>query len=392
MYIIKNAKLLLPDRVAEAHHVWIKDDRIEKITSGQTPLSDYYTIIDGQGGYLSPGFIDIHSDYIEHVTAPRPTALMDFDLSLREAERELLVHGVTTIYHSLSFYKEEAAYSKPIRKQENVKQLINKIQDTHTARHLIRHRFHARLELEFLEGADHVRDYIDSNQIDLLSFMDHTPGQGQFSDIDKYKEISKGYSQDLTDEEIEKKIKIRQALPKLSQEDINELTDYALKRNIAVASHDDDSIEKIDEIKKMGISISEFPITLEVAKYAHKLGLKTVAGAPNVVLGGSHSGNLAAHEAISNKVIDILCSDYYPAALLHSVFKLHRDYGHPLHEMMNLITINPAKAVNICGDYGSIEVGKKADLVLIQTIENDFPVITSCFVDGKHAFQANYRV
>lgn len=359
MYIIRNIKLILPDGLVEGQRVWIKEDRIEKITCDGEPLPEGYKIIDGEMGYLAPGFIDIHSDYIEHVTAPRPTALMDFDLSIREAERELLVHGVTTIYHSLSFYKAEAAYSKPIRKQENVKRLIEKIRSTHTSKHLIRHRFHARLELDFLEGYDHVKDYIDSDQIDLLSFMDHTPGQGQFSNIEKYKEISKGYSAHLTDEAIEEKIKIRQGVPKLSLDQCTALSQHAKNKNIAVASHDDDSLKKVDAIKEMGATICEFPITLEVARYAKGLGLMTVAGAPNVLLGGSHSGNLAAHEAIGLGLIDVLCSDYYPAALLHAVFSLHHKYGHPLHETMNLITYNAAKAVNINQDYGSIEVGKK---------------------------------
>jgi len=121
------------------------------------------------------------------------------------------------------------------------------------------------------------------------------------------------------------------------------------------------------------------------------MGMHTIAGAPNVLLGKSHSGNLAAHEAIKENAVDVLCSDYYPAAILHSIFKLHKEHGHDLSRIFNMATINPAKAVKIDNILGSITPGKKADIIIIEMIDEDFPVITSCIVDGKHVFQTNYR-
>ena len=161
----------------------------------------------------------------------------------------------------------------------------------------------------------------------------------------------------------------------------------AKDRNISIASHDDDSFDKIDFIKGIGATISEFPITMDVAKYAREKGMFTIAGAPNVLLGKSHSGNLSASEAIKDNCIDILCSDYYPAAMLHSVFILNEKYNMDLCE----ITINPAKAVKIDNILGSIKEGKKADILIIEKLE-ELPVITSVFVDGKLMSKINYRM
>jgi alpha-D-ribose 1-methylphosphonate 5-triphosphate diphosphatase len=295
------------------------------------------------------------------------------------------------MFHSLSLYKITQAFSKPIRKKENVDRLISLIKGTHDKKHLIRHRFHARYEVDNVDDVDELIRYIEEGKVNMLSFMDHTPGQGQFSDIEGYKKMARSYRGKMSDEMIDAEIKRRQQAPKLTKEDCKRVADVARKHNVAIASHDDDTIEKLEVNKEFGTTISEFPISMDVAKKAHEMGFYTIAGTPNILLGGSHSGNLAAHEAIGEGVVDILCSDYYPASILHSVFKLHRDYGHDLVEMFKLITVNPAKAVNIYDQVGSIEKGKCADIVIIETIENEFPVITNCFVNGSRVLQVNYR-
>lgn len=393
MIIITNGKLVLPECLLEGYDLIIEDHRIHDIVkTEERDASIVGEIIDAKGGYVTAGFIDIHSDYIEHIASPRPTSLMDFTLAIHEAERELLSHGVTTMFHSLSLYKLRQETTKPIRQKDNVRKLINLISKTHNKKHLVRHRFHARFEIDNIESIGELKSYINEGKVDMLSFMDHTPGQGQFSDIEGYKRMAMQYDNQLTEEKIDELIKMRKEIPKLTADDCKEIAEIAKNKNVAIASHDDDSIEKLAVIKEFGTTISEFPITLEVAKKAHEMGLYTMAGAPNVMLGGSHSGNLAAYEAIDCGVIDILCSDYYPASILHSVFKLNRDYGHDLAEMFKLVTINPAKAVNIYDEVGSLEKGKRADVLIIEKIEDDFPVITSCFVDGAHVFKVNYRV
>ena len=220
--------------------------------------------------------------------------------------------------------------------------------------------------------------------------MDHTPGQGQYRNIEIYKKTMKGYK-NISDEEIDNLVTESQNKEKLTIETMEHMAKLARENNISIASHDDDSIEKIDFVKGLGAKISEFPITLEIAKKAKKEGLYTIAGAPNILLGGSHSGNLSAADAILEYSIDILCSDYYPAAMLHSLFILNEKYGQDLCEMFKLVTINPAKAVNLDKLIGSIKEEKLADLLIIEKLENNLPVITSVFVDGKLISKTNYR-
>jgi alpha-D-ribose 1-methylphosphonate 5-triphosphate diphosphatase len=294
------------------------------------------------------------------------------------------------MFHSLSIYRRALFSEKPIRNADNVRKFADLIEESHGKKHLVRHRFHARFELDNLDRADELMDYIRAKKVHLVSFMDHTPGQGQYRDLEMYRKTLKGY-QTLSEEELDGIIKDSQGAKKLTLEAVRELSAAALENGIAIASHDDDTVEKISLIKGFGATISEFPITMEVAREAKEKGLHTIAGAPNILLGGSHSGNLSAAEAVSDGCIDILCSDYYPAAMLHAVFILHEKYGLGLAEAFSLVTINPARAVRMDGLTGSIEPGKRADILIIEKIENGFPAVTSAIVDGKRVFSTNYR-
>lgn len=392
MYILTNGQIVTEEEILFNHAVVIEKDRIQAIIPAQQiSIYEGYEVIDAGGGYISPGFVDIHSDYIENVVSPRPTCLLDFTIGIREAERILVSHGITTMFHSLSIYKDDGFSNKPIRKPENVNRLIDVINETHAEEHLIRNRVHARFEIDNIEAVEQFSQNIEAQKVHLISFMDHTPGQGQYRDLEIYKQTLQGY-RELTNEEAEQMIEERKNTEKITLAQIEELANIALKYNIAVASHDDDQVEKLALVKNYGTTISEFPTTIEVAKEATKMGLWTIAGAPNVMLDGSHAGNLSAAEAIQAKAIQILCSDYYPAALLHSVFKLHEQYHCDLHEMFQLVTLNPAKAVKMDHEIGSIKVGKKADIIIIEKMDDGFPVVTNSIVDGKPIISLAYRV
>ncbi|MDK2788865.1 MAG: alpha-D-ribose 1-methylphosphonate 5-triphosphate diphosphatase, partial [Epulopiscium sp.] len=313
-----------------------------------------------------------------------------FKMAIREVEKQLINQGITTMYHSLSLMKDSFFTPKKIRSSDNVKKLVQLIEETNGNCNLIHHKFHARYEIDNVDSVEYLIDYIKENKIHLLSFMDHTPGQGQYRNLEIYKETIKGY-QDMSDKEVEKHIKEAQNKEKLDLDTILTITRIAGEYNVTIASHDDDTVEKLDLVKSFGTSISEFPITIEVAKAAKARDMFTVAGAPNVLLGGSHSGNLSAVEAINEGCIDILCSDYYPASLLHAVFLLNKKYNKNLVDMFKLVTINPAKAVGIDEEYGSIAEGKKGDIIIIKKVEENFPVITTAFVDGRLVSKLNYR-
>jgi len=392
LYLITNGQIVTEDGILINHDLLLDGDKIKKIVPRYLiEILGSVEVIDARGGFVSPGFVDVHSDFIETMAVPRPTSMIDFNLSLRESEKILINQGITTMFHSLSLYKPDGFSHKPIRIAENVKKIVDLINKTGDNNHLIRHRFHARLEIDNFEEIENLKGYINENKVDLISFMDHTPGQGQYKDLEVYRNTIKGYK-DLSDEEIDSIIETHQGEEKMTLDLIKEIADLAHAKNISVASHDDDCIERLNLVKSFGATISEFPITLAVAKYAKFIGMSTIAGAPNILQGGSHSGNLSAIDAINNNTIDILCSDYYPAALLHSIFIMHEKHGKDLGEMFNLVTINPARAVNMDKKIGSIKENKKADIIIIEKIDGNYPVITSVFVDGNLISRTNYRI
>lgn len=392
MYIIHNGKIITEQSIAEGFAVVVEGEIIQSIIP-EEQIADYpdAVLIDANGGFISPGFIDIHSDYIETIASPRPTSMMNFDISLREAEKILISHGITTMFHSLSFYKEDVFSHKPMRNPHNIQRMVDAIEATHNRLHLIRHRLHARFEIDNIDEVDQLVQNIEDGKVHLLSFMDHTPGQGQYRNLEVYRETLKGY-REISDDDVNVLIAERQSTECLAAEKLKEVADIALARGIAVASHDDDDIKKLDVVKSFGTSISEFPITLEVAIKAKELGIFTIAGAPNVMLGGSHSGNLSAAEAVSHGCMDILCSDYYPPALLHAVFDLHEKYGNDLHAMFMMVTLNPAKAVKMDNELGSIKPGKRADLLVIERMDDGYPMLTATMVNGALITTTNYRV
>jgi alpha-D-ribose 1-methylphosphonate 5-triphosphate diphosphatase len=383
--VIKNGTVVGPEGLYPSD-VRLEGGRISEIG---TKLSGD-EVIDASGAWVLPGLVDIHADYIEHMAAPRPTAVMDFGVSLREAERELLTHGITTMFHSLSFYGSTDFGTNPVRTVENSRRLIDLIHKSHHAEHQIRHRFHARYEIDNVDRVDELKALMVEGKVHLLSFMDHSPGQGQYRDLELYKLILKGY-RNLADGEADQLIAESQGRAKVPFETLKEVADLARKLGIALASHDDDTVEKLDVVQALGSTISEFPITLEVAAEAHRRGLHTVAGAPNVLLGGSHSGNLSAAEAIVAGSVDILCSDYYPASVLHAVFLLHRQKGLALADAVRLVTLNPARAVGLGSEIGSLEVGKRADVLVVRTHDDGFPYVAEACVEGQRLFSSGYR-
>ncbi len=390
MHVITNGRIVMEDRVLEGRDLIIEGDTIHAILPRGNHEAGLGAVTDARNGYVLPGFIDIHSDYIEHMAAPRPTSLMDFRLSLREAERELATHGITTTFHSLSLYNQPVFDTKPIRDPANTRRFIDLIDATHASRHLIRHRFHARFEIDNLARTEELAGYLRDGKVHLVSFMDHSPGQGQYRDLEVFRKTLLGY-RDLTESQVDELIETTRNSAKLTLREIRALVELAESRGVAIASHDDDSVEKIALVMEFGATISEFPVTLETAREAKRRGMHTVAGAPNVLLGGSHSGNLGARTAILDGCVDILCSDYYPAAMLHAIFLLSREDGLGLPFLTRLVTLNPARAVRMDRELGSIETGKKADLLIVETVDGDFPVITSVFVDGRRILATGYR-
>ena len=416
--IIRGGTVVCADRVLPDCDVVVIDGRIAAIEP--VGASDFdaqpdatmgvLPVVDARGAYVVPGLIDIHSDYVENVASPRPSVVMDLSTSLYKADRELVSHGVTTIFHSLSVYGAHVFDHKPIRDFGNVSALIDRVAALRAGEerdHLIRHRLHMRVELDSVDLYDDIESFLRSGKVDLVSFMDHTPGQGQYRDLLVFGDTLKGY-RDVSDEDVRDIVRQQQESQKLTYAQITALASVARERGVSIASHDDDSEDKLAFMDGLEATISEFPISLDIARAARARGMHTIAGAPNVMLGHSHSGNLSAREAVQAGAIDVLCSDYYPALLLDAVFTLRDQCGLDIAKAFALVTINPAKAAGIADEVGSIAVGKRADVLLVREIScgegsgehpvagpdsrvaRTMPVVTRAFVGGRSVFRSHY--
>ncbi|MDD3362718.1 MAG: phosphonate metabolism protein PhnM [Hespellia sp.] len=387
--ILKNGKIVLENQVLENCELVIENGRIVGITpqEDRNPTAEE---IDVGGAYIMPGIIDIHSDMIESFIQPRSTAVMDFATGLREAERVLMSCGITTMFHSISMYREGAWDVKEIRQAPQVKKLAGLVGSYRHEPRLIRHRYHLRYEIDNIACYEDVMEMLQMGMVDLLSFMDHTPGQGQYKNLEIYRKHQPNEGRDMTEEAFQELVGQELEKEMVSFEKLMELADCAREHGIKIASHDDDTVEKLKVNEKLGVTISEFPITMEVAKAAAEEGFETVLGAPNILLGGSHSGNLSALEAMKAGAATVLVSDYYPQALLQAVFWLYQKEGIPLSEAVRYVTLNPAKAVGMERELGSIEVGKKADLLCVN-LEEEYPQLNCVFVDGECIMNCQYR-
>ena len=358
LYNIVNANIVLPDQILENASLTIEDGVISSIC-GSTHGDAF---IDAEGMYLLPGIIDIHSDHIEQVIEPRTGAIMDVSLALHEQEKQLVNNGITSMYHSLSLWRGGTKAARG----EIFPELIESITNLNNSECLISHFLHIRFDITNFDAIPRLFEMLEDIHVSLLSFMDHTPGQGQYRDLERQKANLQRNNPTISDAEIEERLRQRMETPKIPREELGKIADFAKSKGISIASHDDDSVAKIDFVKNsLHATISEFPVEIEVARYAKGAGLATLGGAPNVMLGKSTSGNLSASEGVVDGSITMLCSDYYPPAMLQAVFKLHTQFGIPLHDSVKLVTLTPAKAVGIDNRTGSIEVGKAADLILV---------------------------
>lgn len=388
MTVLKNANIVTPDKVLENYCLKIENGKIAEISESINCQDS--EVVDCKGSYVMPGIIDIHSDMIENLLQPRSTALMDYSLSLDEAEKQLCACGITTIYHSVSMYRKGTWGGSEIRTAESVRKFSSLIKQKKDSSHLINNKYHLRYELDNIECYDKVLELISEGNVDLLSIMDHRPGQGQYKSLTIYRKHLPNQGRDLTDEEFAQLVEREKNKPMIEGEKLTKLVSKAKEYGIPVSSHDDDSVECIKRNTELGVDISEFPITLEVAKEAEKNGIATLLGAPNILLGGSHSGNLSAEKAVSAGCADLLCSDYYPQALLRAVFYLAGKKILSLPDAVKLVSLSPAKAVKISDTTGSVEVGKSADILVVELNDNGTPKLKSVFVGGVHTMNLNY--
>lgn len=376
-FCLTGAKIVTPEGVTEGNLV-IYDGNITDLDS---KIPKGIERIDCSGDYIIPGLIELHTDNLEGDFQPRPGVIWPSRmLALHSHDSSLISSGITTVLDSVSC----GQLNESKLRHEMLTMSIAAIKES-KKKGLLRadHLLHLRCEVCDPYVMDMFLPHVDEPNLNLVSLMDHTPGQRQFCNLDRYKQYYK--MEKLSEQEFDK---IKSEL--VSQQDQNadvfrqKIIELCHARNIPIASHDDTTVEHVDQARDEGLVLSEFPTTIEAAEQARKHGLGIIMGAPNVVRSGSHSGNVSARELAKAELLDILSSDYVPVSLLHGAYLLHSEVGLDIHDAFATVTANPAKFLGL-DDRGTIEVGKKADLVRVSIIDNE-PMVRSVWRAGKSVF------
>lgn len=354
--IYTNYRLQLPDQQLLGTLV-VRDGLIADIQPGVVSHGQ-----NGQGDYLLPGLIELHTDNLERCMSPRPGIRWPLEAAAVYHDRDLASAGVTTVCDAIAI-GDLATVSPRLTNYGPMIDVISQRQAT--GRFCVEHRIHLRCELAYDKAYDITAQYADHPLLSMISLMDHTPGQRQFIHLDKFKEYYMG-KHGVTVDQMEEFILTRQQQQQIyAQKNRIALVELTKAKGISLASHDDATVEHVQEAVQDGVVLAEFPTTLEAAKAAHSSGLQVLMGAPNLVLGGSHSGNISAMELVLHNLVDVISSDYVPQSLLQSIFMIAEKTDKPIYQAMQLFTCNPAKAINLFCDRGSLEVGKRADFITV---------------------------
>jgi alpha-D-ribose 1-methylphosphonate 5-triphosphate diphosphatase len=375
--LIHHVTLVLPEQVIENGWLLVEDGVILDLGEEATRPAPGAHAIDGGASFLLPGLIDLHCDAIERLVEPRPNVHFDLHMALQEADYRLAGCGITCEFHAVSLNDDEFG----VRTDELVINL-SKIVRTDNEECLIRHKIHTRFELSSARGYELILRMIEQGDSDLVSLMDHNPGQGQYPSEKTFREYIT-FTTNRNEAEIDEMLVQKRSQLVHAPARIERVTSAARAAGLAIATHDDDTASKVEQWPTFGVSMSEFPTTMEAAQRAHELGLIVCMGAPNVVRGRSSGGNLSALEGIQAGVVDMLCADYHPLSMLNAVFMLVQRQLVSLPEAVRMVTLNPARAAHMEREYGSLEPGKIADMILVQITKRNIPRVQRLFLGGE---------
>lgn len=373
--IIDNAKLILADEVIDGHIV-VKDGIITDISTGRTAVTDKTDA----HGYVTAGFVEVHTDHMDKCFTPRPKTQWPSWSAMSMHDGIMALSGVTTVCDAIAVgYVFDGG-----DRAENLQRMVDALIDgEQSGTNRVQHFLHLRCELPSPKTVELFEQFADVEQLRLVSLMDHSPGQRQFLSLDKFREYYKGkyHLNDVQMTAFEaEQIELSATWSACNRKIIAE---QCHAKGIALATHDDGTLAHVEDAVAHGCTMAEFPTTIEAAKASHDKNMCVVMGAPNVVRGGSHSGNIAAHELATMGVLDILSSDYYPSSLVDAVFTLAKrdDNALTLVDTIKMITQTPAEVLNL-EDRGVLAVGKRGDLALVQT-HNDTPRVEHTYVKGQ---------
>ncbi len=333
---------------------------------------------DWQGDYLLPGFIELHTDNLEKHLMPRPKVIWPEFPALLAHDAEIAAAGITTVYDALGVGDvDEAAL-----RGKDMSGLLDCFDQAEKASLLrVEHRLHVRCELPAPNAVRLFEPFLHNPRVQLLSLMDHTPGQRQWTNVEQariYYTGKKGWSDEKFDYMVTESKTLQQ---RYAEPHRKFFLDHARNHGIPLASHDDTTPQHVAEAREAGIAVSEFPTTVDAARTARDHGIGIVMGAPNVVRGGSHSGNISATTLASDGLLDVLSSDYVPASLLSAAFILMDKCGFSVAQAVATISLNPARCVGL-EDRGEIAVDKRADFSRVRLV-NGMPSVIAVWRGAK---------
>ncbi|RED44870.1 alpha-D-ribose 1-methylphosphonate 5-triphosphate diphosphatase [Aestuariispira insulae] len=354
--VFTNANIVLAGEVIHGT-IQIRDGQIADLASGCSMLPG---AMDLEGDFLLPGFVELHTDNMEKHMTPRPKTEWPSVSAAVAHDGQLAISGITTVLDAVALGDVKEGSSRITR----LKEMIGGMRNAREAGLLrVEHFLHLRCEVSYPDLPAALDGLATEPGVKMFSVMDHTPGQRQFVSMDAYYTYYQGKF-GLTDREMDAFIAAR----KREQQEYSHryrqmVVELARSYDITLASHDDATLAHVEEAVEDGMSVAEFPTTLEAAAASHAAGLKVMMGGPNIVRGRSHSGNVSARDLAAEKVLDVISSDYVPHSLLQAAMILHDDFDHiALPDAIRLISKNPAESIGL-DDRGEILPGKRADLV-----------------------------
>lgn len=376
--IFANANLILNNEVIRGS-LRIKDGIITDIDSGTAvPVG----AMDLQGDYLAPGLVELHTDNLERHLSPRPKVDWPFRAAILAHDRELAGTGITTVFDAIRVGSIVSGVSK--RYGKYARRMADEILAMRESGLLrISHHLHLRAEICSETLIDEFAEFSTDDRIGIVSMMDHTPGQRQFSDVSKFETYVRGkYS--FEDQEFSDYIEfLYQLQTRLGAIHEAAIVDAAKRLGATLASHDDTTADQVTTSHGHGVTVAEFPTTVAAADACHVNGIATIMGAPNLIRGGSHSGNVAASELAQLDRLDILSSDYVPSGLLMAAMQLGDIWG-DIARGIRTVTSHPAKAVGL-PDRGSLAPSQRGDVIRFALLDG-MPVLQETWSAGRRVF------
>jgi alpha-D-ribose 1-methylphosphonate 5-triphosphate diphosphatase len=382
--ILTNARIVTADQVFTGTVV-LRDGLISEVETGVSYLPQAQNL---DGDYLLPGLVELHTDNLEKHLSPRPGVDWPSASAVMSHDAQIIAAGITTVFDALSI----GDVNPKGKRMQQLPGMVDAIARANAADMTrAEHRLHLRCEVCHPDTLSVFRDLVEQPLVQLVSTMDHSPGQRQFALESKYREYYMG-KYHLSSEQMDAFIVEQVANSKIYSDRYRRaIVEICLDRGLSVASHDDATVAHVEESAGYGMTIAEFPTTLEAAQACRRLDMSVLMGAPNIVRGGSHSGNIAAATLAKEGLLDILSSDYYPASLLQAAFALGAQLddtqpvpGAGLAKAVTTVSLAPARSAGL-NDRGEIRVGLRADLIQARAVGN-LPVIQQVWRQAKRVF------